>query len=81
MGAMKAIRRRYVLARAVVAAASLVAVTPIAAGPGALPIRSIETRLVDADSVLNMPFNLFQDTVNIPNTEVDALNILANSLL
>jgi hypothetical protein len=65
----------------VVAAASLVAVTPIAAGPGALPIRSIETRLVDADSVLNMPFNLFQDTVNIPNTEVDALNILANSLL
>jgi len=78
---MKAIRRRYVLASAVIAAASLVVVTPIEAGPGPLPIRSIETRLVDADSVLDIPFNLFQDIVNIPNTEVEAMNVLANSLI
>jgi hypothetical protein len=29
-------------------------------------VLSIETRLVDADSVFNIPVNLFDDIVNIP---------------
>jgi hypothetical protein len=35
-----------------------------------LPVLSIETRLVDADSVFNIPVNLFDDIVNIPDNEV-----------
>jgi hypothetical protein len=31
-------------------------------------VLSIETRLVDADSVFNIPVNLFDDIVNIPTT-------------
>lgn len=73
--------RPYVMAGAALAAAGLVSVTPIAPRPSALPVLSIETRLVDAgDSILNIPFNLFQDIVNIPNNEVQALNLFADSL-
>ena len=61
-----------------------------------IPTRSIETRLVDAGSALvdagsslldagssplYIPLNLFQDIVNIPNNEVGALDMFANSLL
>ena len=38
----------------------------------------METRLVDS-SIFNIPFNLFQDIVNIPYNEIQALNTLANS--
>src|SRR6476659_1899443 len=73
--------RPYVMAGAALAAAGLVSVTPIAPRLSALPVLSIETRLVDAgDSILNIPFNLFQDFVNIPANEVGALNLLADSL-
>ena len=70
--------RPYVMAGAVLAATSLVAVTPIAQRIGHLPTLSIETQLVD-DSVLNIPMNLLTDFANIPYNEVEALNSLAGS--
>jgi hypothetical protein len=39
------------------------------------------TRLVDADSVLNVPINLFDDFVNIPYNEIQGIDVLGNSLL
>lgn len=65
---------------AALAAASLLAVLPIAPRPSQLPILSIETRLVDADSILNIPANLFDDIANIPYNEVQGLNTIADSL-
>ena len=41
----------------------------------------METRLVDAGSVLNIPVNLFDDILNIPSTEVRGFNVLGDSLL
>jgi hypothetical protein len=73
--------RPYVMAGVVLAAASAVAVTPLAPRPAELPIVSMPTRLVDAGSILNIPFNLFQDIVNIPYNEVQALDFSGQSLL
>ena len=78
---MQAASRPYVLAAAALAATSAVIAIPLAPRPVQLPVRSIETRLVDADSVLNIPVNLFDDIVNIPYNEVQALDTLADSLL
>jgi hypothetical protein len=79
---MSAAARPYVMAGAALAAASLVAVTPIAPRPLQLPILSIETRLVDAtDSILNVPINLLDDILNIPYNEIQSLDTLAGSLL
>jgi hypothetical protein len=78
---MQAVSRPYVMAGAVLAAASVVAVTPLAPRSSQLPILSIDTRLVDAtDSILNIPANLFDDIVNIPDNEVQGLGTLADSL-
>jgi hypothetical protein len=77
---MAAAARPYVMAGSVLAAASLVAVSPMAPRPFQLPILSMETRLVDAsDSILNIPVNLFDDIANIPYYEVQALDTLASS--
>jgi hypothetical protein len=74
---MQVAARPYLMAGAVLAAASVVA----APRPFQLPILSIDTRLVDAsDSILNIPANLFDDIVNIPNNEVQGLGTLADSL-
>lgn len=78
---MQAASRGYVLAAAALAATSAVVAMPAAPQPSRLPVRSIETRLVDADSVLNIPVNLFDDIANIPNTEVGAVDIYSDSLL
>src|SRR5277367_5820578 len=78
---MQAGSRPYALAAAALAATSAVIAIPLAPRPVQLPVRSIETRLVDADSVLNIPVNLFDDIVNIPYNEVQALDTLADSLL
>ncbi|HEY1842159.1 MAG TPA: hypothetical protein VGG53_18415 [Mycobacterium sp.] len=68
------------MAGAVLAATSLVAVTPVAQRAFKLPTLSIETQLVDAvDSLLNVPINLLTDIANIPYNEVGALNSLAGS--
>ena len=75
---MQVAARPYVMAGAVLAATSLVAVTPIAQRIGHLPTLSIETQLVD-DSILNIPMNLLTDFANIPYNEVEALNSLAGS--
>lgn len=78
-GAVQVASRPYVLAAAALAATSAVVAMPAAPQPSQLPVRSIETRLVDADSVLNIPVNLFDDILNIPYNEVEALNTLADS--
>jgi hypothetical protein len=81
---MQAASRPYVLATAALAATGALAIAPFAPRapqPSQPPVRHIDTRLVDADSVLNVPVNLFDDIVNIPNTEVGAVDILSNSLL
>src|SRR5215469_16341166 len=78
---MQAASRPYVMAGTVLAAASLVAVSPLAPRPFQLPILSIETRLVDvSDSMLNVPVNLFDDILNIPYNEVQGFDVLSNSL-
>ena len=61
------------------AAASLVAVTPIAQRAIHLPTLRIETQLIDS-SIVNIPFNLFQEIVNIPNSEINAVTYAAESL-
>jgi hypothetical protein len=78
---VQAASRGYVLAAAAFAATSAVVVTPAAPRPAQIPVRSMETRLVDADSVLNIPINLFDDLVNIPSTEVQGFDVLGDSLL
>jgi hypothetical protein len=76
---MQVAARPYVMAGAMLATGSLVAVTPIAQRAIHLPTLSIETQLVDS-SIVNIPFNLFQDVVNIPNSEINALTYAAESL-
>ena len=75
--------RPSAMAGAVLAATSLVAATPIAtrvATETAQRVaRSFETNLVDS-SIFNIPFNLFQEIVNVPSSEVDAVTYAAQSL-
>ena len=52
---MQAVSRTYVLASAVLATTGAIAVAPLAPRPSHLPVVSAETRLVDADSVLDVP--------------------------
>lgn len=78
---MPAVAHTYVVAGAALAAASVVAVTPIAPRPSEIPVTGVATRLAAAeDSILNIPFNLFQDLVNIPYNQVQATDEIANSL-
>lgn len=77
-----AARRRHCAAAgaAVLAAggAATVVAASVPAAPAALT-RSVQLS-ADGDSILNIPVNLFQQLVNIPATEVQALNVLAGSL-
>jgi hypothetical protein len=75
---MQAVKRPYAIAAAALAATSLVCATPQLSRLAELPIRSMDTRLVDS-SIFNIPFNLFQDIVNIPSNEIGALNTFADS--
>jgi hypothetical protein len=75
---MQAALRSRVLGAAVLATASVVAVTPASSRVAEPPTVSVNTRLVDS-SIFNIPFNLFQDIVNIPYYEVQAMDALANS--
>jgi hypothetical protein len=70
--------RGYVLAAAAVAATSAVVLTPAAPNTAQIPVRSIQTRLVD---ITDVPINLFDDVVNIPYNEIAGINVLGNSLL
>ena len=77
---MQIAARPYVMAGAVLAAAGLVAVTPMAQRSIVLPTLRIETQLID-ESLWNIPMNLLTDIINIPYNEVEALNSVAGSLL
>lgn len=76
---MKAVSRSYVLATAALAATGAVAVAPFTLRASQPPVRSTEVRLADAGSLLNVPVNLFDDIVNIPNTEVGAVDIFSDA--
>jgi hypothetical protein len=76
---VQAVSRPYALAAAVLVATSAIAIAPFAPQVLRLPVRSIDTKLVDT-GIENIPVNLFDDIVNIPANEVDALNIGAGSL-
>jgi hypothetical protein len=80
---MQAAARPYVLASAALLATSLVAPTTFVARQLHIPIRSMETRLVDdvISGVDAIPYNLLQDIVDIPNNEVEAFNQLGVSLM
>ncbi|OBK41947.1 hypothetical protein A5658_00010 [Mycobacterium sp. 1245111.1] len=54
---------------------------PAAPKASHIPVRKIETRLVDATDFLNVPINLFDDFVNIPYNEFAGIDVLGNSLL
>jgi hypothetical protein len=75
---MQAASRSRLVAAAALVVASMVAVTSASSRLAERPIVSVDTRLVDS-SIFNIPFNLFQDIVNIPYNEVQALDTLANS--
>lgn len=80
MGA-RAARYCPLVAGAVLAAASAGVSGPIAPPAAALTVEHRAIQLVaDEDSLLNIPFNLVQQFVNIPGTQVEALNLLASSL-
>jgi hypothetical protein len=75
---VQAASRAYVLAAAAVAATSAVVLTPAAPKALHIPVRSMETRLVDYTDV---PINLFDDVVNIPYNEIQGIDVFGNSLL
>ena len=79
---MQAASRSYALAAAALAAVSAVVVTPVVARQLPLAVRSMETKLIDAD-VSNIPVNLFDDILNIPYNELEGggLATVANSML
>lgn len=78
---MQAASRTYVLAAAAVAATSAVVLAPAAPKASHIPVRKMETRLVDASDIFNVPINLFDDFVNIPYNEFAGIDVLGNSLL
>ena len=80
---MQAASRPYVLAAAALAATGAVIATPVLARQVPLAIRSIETKLVDAGDIGNIPVNLFNDILNIPYNELEGggLGTVADSFL
>jgi hypothetical protein len=88
---MQAAARPYVLASAALLATNMVVaapfvarqLTPLVARQGQPPVRSIETRLVDADisGVDAIPYNLFEDILNIPSNELSAFDAFGVSLM
>jgi hypothetical protein len=81
---MQAASRPYVMAAAALAATSMVAVTPLAPKAAELaaelPIRHMATQLVDAESLANVPLNLFYDLINIPANELYATQFFTDNL-
>ncbi|HEY1842160.1 MAG TPA: hypothetical protein VGG53_18420 [Mycobacterium sp.] len=79
---MQAASRPYAIAAAALAAVSAVVVTPVVARQLPLAVRSMETKLIDAD-ISNIPVNLFNDILNIPYNELEGggLATMANSFL
>jgi hypothetical protein len=80
---MQAASRPYVLAAAALVATGAVIATPVLAHQVPRAIRSIETRLVTAGDIGNIPVNVFNDILNIPYNELEGggLGSVANSFL
>jgi hypothetical protein len=79
---MQAVSRTNVLVGALLAATGALAITPFTSQPAHPPMVSAETRLVDAsDSILNVPINLLDDLINIPENEIQGLNVLSDALI
>lgn len=79
---MQAAARPFVLASAALLTTSMVSASPDAAWQLQPLVRSIESRLVDVVSgVEAVPYNLFEDILNIPGNELDAFNQLGVSLM
>jgi hypothetical protein len=74
--------RPGVTAAVALAAASVIAITPVAPPPPLFEnhVTSAEVRLA-ASSIWNIPINLVQDIINIPYNEVQGINTLGQSLL
>ena len=70
---MHAAVRPYVTAGAALVGASVIAVTPIAPPPPDVQVANPADRLA-ADSIANIPVNLFDAIANIPANEIDAIN-------
>ncbi|UMB70956.1 hypothetical protein [Mycobacterium paraterrae] len=88
---MLAASRSYLLAAAALTATGAAIAAPLVMhmhqgatlSQAALPVRSIETKLVDAGDVANIPTNLFNDILSIPYNELEGggLASVANSFL
>jgi hypothetical protein len=61
--------------------ASVIAVNPVAPPPPEIRVAASEVRLAAGSSLLNVPLNVAIDLVNIPYSEMQALNVLSRSLL
>ena len=88
---MLAASRPYILAAAALTATGAVIAAPllmhqgqsVSKSPSPLPARSIETKLINAGDIANIPMNLFNDILNIPYNELEGggLGSVANSFL
>ena len=79
-GTAAASMRQYPMAGVALVGASAIAVAPVAPhAPPEIRVASPEVRLAAA-SLLNIPANLIADLVNIPNSEVRAIDYAARSL-
>jgi hypothetical protein len=80
---MQAASRPYALAAAALAATGAVIATPVLAHQVPLAVRIMETKLVDAGDIGNIPINLFNDILSIPYQELEGggLASVANSFL
>jgi hypothetical protein len=72
--------RPYALVGAVLAATGIAVAVPLVPRSSQLRVLSTQVRLLDSDSVVNIPVNLFDDIVNIPANEVQGLDTAAGSL-
>jgi hypothetical protein len=80
---MQAASRPMALAAAALAATGAVVATPVLAHQIPLAVRAIETKLVDAGDIGNIPVNLFNDILSIPYNELEGggLATVANSMM
>ena len=76
---MSVAARPFAIGGSALIASSLIAVTPVVAPPDLHRVSNAAVRLVD-DSLLNIPYNIFADIVNIPYTESQALAEYAYAL-
>lgn len=76
---MHAAVRPYVTAGAILAGSSIIAATPVVAPPPDIQVANPAVRLT-ADSIANVPINLFYAIANVPYYENKALNSWADAL-